>query len=91
MTISDLKKAHSLGVQFHFSFISGLDGHGWSCSVDLLDDWNTDNQGSGEFIKTARGDYKRHKTIDAWLFDLVRNGDAPKEPRQDQFSILFRC
>ena len=45
MKMSDVKQAHSLGVNLHFQFIGVLDGKGWSCCAFLQDTFNTDNEG----------------------------------------------
>ena len=88
MKMSDVKQAHSLGVNLHFQFIGVLDGKGWSCCALLHDTFNTDNEGLGNFIRTARGEYKRHKTIDAWLKELVTVG-APSQCNRSAYSIVF--
>lgn len=90
MKMSDIKQGHKLGLKFHFSFIGAMDGAGWSCCAYLQDNWDTDREGLGNFLRTARGEYKRHKTIDAWLRELITIG-APSDCNRSAYSIVFSC
>jgi len=71
MNTRDLEKAISLGVDFRFQFI-GSKNHfgGWALHVAL----RKDNDDEGQFIKTARGEHKRYKSLDTAIAELIRIG-----------------
>lgn len=83
MTLSDLKKALKLGVEFRFTFIAGHRFDFWSVHVCMLDDL----KGDGQPIQAARGETRYFITLDAAVRAVIRAG-APGF-RQERYQLLF--
>lgn len=88
MKIRDLKKAHSLNVDFDFRIVGELGELGnWKVLLKLTsEDW----QGFPDYIETANDKtMKRYSSVDAALKDLIRAGAPDSNIERQAYELIF--